>query len=78
MGSIWTVAPLLGFLLFFIVLTQIRAIGRSHKLNLDFEWIKAGIVTALWIWMVVESGVDKWGSDAHMTVACILSIVFIV
>ncbi|CZR64155.1 uncharacterized protein PAC_14052 [Phialocephala subalpina] len=74
---IYTVAPLLGFIQVFTVLTQIRAIGRSHKMNVDFEWIKSGIVTALWLWLAIESGVSKWGSDAHMTVACVLSLLFI-
>lgn len=74
---IYTIVPLLGFIQLFTVLTQIRAIGRSHKLNVDFEWIKSGIVTALWLWLAIESGVSKWGSDAHMTVACVLSLLFI-
>ncbi|KAE8442153.1 hypothetical protein EG329_003804 [Mollisiaceae sp. DMI_Dod_QoI] len=74
---IYTVAPILGFILLFIVLTQIRFIGRSHKLNVDFEWLKSGIVTALWLWLTIESGVSKWGSDAHMATACVLSLAFV-
>ncbi|KAH7317706.1 hypothetical protein BKA65DRAFT_515025 [Rhexocercosporidium sp. MPI-PUGE-AT-0058] len=55
------ISPILALALLLTVLTQLRLFAPTRKQTLRIEFIKSGLVTVLWVWLVVWSWVF-WGN----------------
>ncbi|KAK0111460.1 hypothetical protein ONS95_001816 [Cadophora gregata] len=74
------IAPILALALLLTVLTQLRLSSPTRQQTLRIEFIKSGLVTILWVWLVVWSW-DFWGNRSghgtvHKIVSTVVSLVF--
>ncbi|KAN0106182.1 hypothetical protein V8E51_009058 [Hyaloscypha variabilis] len=71
-----SVGPVLGLLLLFTILVQIKTPNPSRKQTLRFELVKSIIVTVLWVWFLISSIVG-WRDPYYSIATIILSLLFI-